>query len=49
VGMGAFTSMSAVIALYLNGAFGITEKTIGWIFLYIGALSVVTRRNPVRI
>ena len=43
VGMGAFTSMSAVIALYLNGAFGITEKTIGWIFLYIGALSVVMR------
>jgi MFS family permease len=42
-GMGAFASMSAVMALYLHSRFGITEKTIGWIFLYIGALSVVMR------
>ncbi len=43
VGMGAFTSLSAVVALYLNFRFGITERTIGWIFVYIGALSVVMR------
>jgi multidrug resistance protein len=43
VGMGAFSSMTAVVALYLHYRFGITEKTIGWVFLYIGALSVVMR------
>lgn len=43
VGMGAFTSMSAVVALYLNWRFGITEKTIGLVFVYLGALSVVMR------
>jgi predicted MFS family arabinose efflux permease len=43
VGMGAFTSLSAVVALYLNFRFGITERTIGWVFVYIGALSVVMR------
>jgi MFS family permease len=43
VGMGAFTSLSAVVALYLNFRFGVTEKTIGYVFVYIGALSVVMR------
>jgi MFS family permease len=43
VGMGAFTSLSAVVALYLNHRFGITARTIGWVFVYIGALSVVMR------
>jgi len=43
VGMGAFTSLSAVVALYLNFRFGITAKTIGYVFVYIGALSVVMR------
>jgi MFS family permease len=43
VGMGAFTSMSAVVALYLNHRFGITAQTIGGVFVYIGALSVVMR------
>lgn len=43
VGMGAFTSLSAVVALYLNFRFGITERTIGYVFVYIGGLSVVMR------
>ncbi len=43
VGMLGFMSMTAVLALYLDAQFGITEKTIGLFFLYIGALSVVMR------
>lgn len=43
VGMGAFASVSAVLALYLKARFGITEATIGYFFLYMGALSVVLR------
>lgn len=44
VGMGAFTSMSAVVALYLRYRFPvINEKTIGFVFVYIGGLSVVMR------
>lgn len=43
VGMLGFMSMTAVFALYLDARFGITEKTIGLFFLYIGALSVVMR------
>ena len=40
--LGLFT-MTSVLALYLNAAFGITEQTIGYVFLYIGALSVLMR------
>jgi len=43
VGMGAFTSLSAVLALFLNSKFGIDATTIGWVFVYVGALSVVMR------
>ena len=43
VGMGAFGSLSAVLALYLQYRFGVTVKTIGYFFLYTGALSVVLR------
>ncbi|MDP3775547.1 MAG: MFS transporter [Gemmatimonadales bacterium] len=43
VGMGAFTAMTAVVALYLKYRFGINERTIGPVFLYIGALSVIMR------
>ena len=42
-GMCAFTAMSAVLALYLNYRFGVTEKTIGYVFVYVGALAVVMR------
>jgi MFS family permease len=40
--LGLFT-MTSVLALYLNARFGVTERTIGYVFLYIGALSVIMR------
>ncbi|MSR05732.1 MAG: MFS transporter [Gemmatimonadetes bacterium] len=43
VGMLGFNSMNSVLALYLGYRFGVTEKTIGLFFLYIGALSLVMR------
>jgi multidrug resistance protein len=43
VGMIAFASMTSVMALYLGAEFGIDEKTIGYIFLYVGVLSFVMR------
>jgi multidrug resistance protein len=43
VGMLAFASMTSVMALYLGAQFGIDEKTIGYIFLYVGVLSFVMR------
>jgi multidrug resistance protein len=43
VGMLAFASMTSVLALYLGAEFRLTEATIGPIFAYIGALSLVMR------
>jgi len=43
VGMGAFQGMTAVLALFLALRFGITEATIGYVFMYVGAISVLTR------
>jgi len=43
VGMLAFTSMTASFALYLEAEYGITTETIGYFFVYIGALSFVMR------
>ncbi len=43
VGMLAFTFLTSVFALYLDAEFGVTERTIGYFFLYIGALSFVMR------
>ncbi len=43
VGMLAFASLTSVMALYLGAEFGITERTIGYVFLYHGGLSVVMR------
>lgn len=43
VSMFAFSSMTAVLALYLGAEFGVTERTIGFVFLYIGIFSVVMR------
>ena len=42
-GMLGFTGMSAVLALYLGNQFGLNEKTIGYVFLYVSALSLVMR------
>lgn len=43
IGMGAFQGMTAILALFLFDRFGIDEKGIGWVFAYIGVLSVVAR------
>jgi len=43
VGMLGFNSMNAVLALYLNAQFGVTENTVGIVFFYLGALSLVMR------
>jgi MFS family permease len=43
VGMLAFSALTGVMALYLGAEFGIDERTIGYVFLYHGALSVVMR------
>jgi MFS family permease len=43
VAMLAFSCLSSVLALYLNAEFHITEKTIGYVFLYVGVFSVLMR------
>lgn len=43
IGMLAFSSMTSVMSLYLGAEFGLNEKTIGYVFLYIGVLSFVMR------
>src|SRR3546814_163083 len=43
IAMGAFQGMTAVLALFLWDRFGIDETKIGWVFMYIGILSVVAR------
>ena len=43
IGMLAFSALSSVLALYLSAEFGITEKTIGYVFLYVGIFSVLMR------
>lgn len=42
-GMMAFMAMNSVLALYLKDNFGITEKNIGFFFVYVGAISLVMR------
>ena len=42
-GMLAFSAVTSVLALFLSADFGVTEATIGYFFLYVGALSVVMR------
>lgn len=43
IGMMAFMAMNAVLALYLKDAFGVTEKTIGYFYAYVGGISLVMR------
>src|SRR5437867_1460336 len=43
VAMLAFSCLSSVLALYLSAEFGITERTIGYVFLYVGIFSVLMR------
>lgn len=42
-GMLGFTAMTAVLALYMGVKFGLNEKTIGYVFLYVATLSLVMR------
>ncbi|MQA90516.1 MAG: MFS transporter [Gemmatimonas sp.] len=41
--MGAFQGMTTVLALFLAFRFDVTEESIGYFFMYIGAISVLTR------
>jgi MFS family permease len=43
IAIGAFQGVTSMLALLLSARFGVTEKTIGFFFFYIGALSVFTR------
>jgi MFS family permease len=43
LGMFGQAALSAVLALYLHAAFGVTETTIGYFFVYVGIFSVVLR------
>jgi multidrug resistance protein len=43
IAMGAFSGMSAILALFLADRWGITERTVWMFFTYIGTISFVTR------
>ncbi len=43
IGIGAFQGMNAILALFLASRFGVTTKTIGYFYTYIGIISVLTR------
>lgn len=43
VGMLAFSALTSVLALFLGARLGFTEKTIGYMFLYLGLLSMAMR------
>ena len=42
-GMMAFMAMNSMLALYLGERFGVTEHTVGYFYLYVGAISVLMR------
>jgi len=43
MGMLAFSLLTSILALWLAARFDVTEKTIGWFFVYNGMLSLVLR------
>ncbi len=43
IAIGAFQGVTTVLALFLGARFAIDEATIGYFFLYIGAISVFAR------
>lgn len=43
LGMMAFMALNGVVALYLEEVFDFTERTIGWFYVYVGAVSTVMR------
>jgi MFS family permease len=42
-GMMSFFAWNAMLALYLGRRFGITEQNIGYVYLYVGLISVLMR------
>src|SRR6267143_2160909 len=40
IAIGAFQGTFSVLALFLNARFQVTEQTIGYFFMYVGAISV---------
>ena len=43
IAIGAFQGVTSILALFLAARYGVTEATIGYFFMYIGVISVVTR------
>jgi MFS family permease len=43
VGMLAFSSLTAVLPLFLNAEFSVTERTFGYFLTYFGVLSIIMR------
>jgi MFS family permease len=43
VGMLAFSSLTAVLPLFLNAEFHVTERTFGYFLTYFGVLSIIMR------
>ncbi len=43
IAIGAFQGVNTVLALFLNARYQVTEQTIGFFFMFIGAMSVFTR------
>src|ERR1051325_6390008 len=43
IAMGAYQGSFAVLALFLNVRFQVTEQSIGYFFMYVGSISVFTR------
>lgn len=43
IAIGAFQGSFAVLALFLNARFQVTEQTIGYFFMYVGGISVFAR------
>ena len=43
IAMGAFSGVTAILALFLAARFNVTARTIGFFFTYIGIISVLSR------
>lgn len=43
IGMMAFMAMNGVLALYLQARFAFTERTIGYLYTFVGTISLVMR------
>jgi multidrug resistance protein len=43
IAMGAFSGVTALLTLFMAARFGLTPKTIGFVFMYLGIISVLTR------